>query len=330
MDIKLDIKDQSVDYSFLPSLLCQASRGDAYATVTFYAAVMREGYITQGRKRTRLVLLDHNSNGLFDDAVSVRPDGSVAEGDLLLINPNPKKRPSSGADLGGDRNFIGKTVCIGKEFYRMETSPSGSSLKLTPTKFSMGCVVNSSPLYRATLFSPDYGVVVIGGSKDQKISLPEGEWRVLSYMVEAFTANHAFGHVCRQVTGDDGEKRGDGPAAVRGAAACGRHGIAGPREQRFAVAGDRRRQRGAMHKCYRQRNSAAETAVRHQGQGRQDRASGYFRVWMRFYLPALVASAFRNPRRVPGARQSGGRSLPDRQQPAQHDQPVKRARIIHK
>ncbi len=185
VDIKLDIKDQSVDYSFLPSLLCQASRGDAYATVTFYAAVMREGYITQGRKRTRLVLLDHNSNGLFDDAVSIRPDGSVAEGDLLLINPNPRKQTSSGADLGGDRNFVSKTVCIGKEFYRMETSPSGGSLKLTPTKFSMGSVVNSSPLYRATLFSPDYGVVVIGGSKDQKISLPEGEWRVLSYMVEA-------------------------------------------------------------------------------------------------------------------------------------------------
>ena len=185
VDIKLDAKGQSIDYSFLPSLLCQESRSDAYATVTFYAAVMREGYITQGRKRTRLILLDHNSNGLFDDAVSLRPDGSVAEGDLLLINPNPKKLSSSSADLGGDRNFVGKTVCIGREFYRMEASPSGSSLKLTPTKFSMGCVVNSSPLYRATLFSPDYGVVVIGGSKDQKISLPEGEWRVLSYMVEA-------------------------------------------------------------------------------------------------------------------------------------------------
>ena len=183
VDIKLEAKGQSIDYSFLPSVLCQGAGGNNYATVTFYAASMREGYITQGKKRTKLVLLDHNSNGLFDDAVSVRPDGSVAEGDMLLINPSPKKRAS--ADAGNDRNFVGKTICIGKEFYRMEVSPSGDSLKLTPTTFSMGCVANSSPRYRANLFCPDYGVVVIGGSKDQAISLPVGTWKVLSYSVEA-------------------------------------------------------------------------------------------------------------------------------------------------
>ncbi len=185
VNIKLDAKGQSLDYSFLPSLLCQGTGGNNYATVTFYAAAIREGYITQGKRRTRLVLLDRNSNGLFDDAASFRPDGSVSEGDLLLINPNVRKSSASGGGLGGDRNFVNKTVCIGREFYRMEVSPSGDSLKLTPTTFAMGCVVNSSPRYRAILFSSEYGVVVIGGSKDQKICLPEGTWKVLSYSVEA-------------------------------------------------------------------------------------------------------------------------------------------------
>ena len=185
VDIKLDAKGQSIDYSFLPSLLCQESRSDAYATVTFYAAVMREGYITQGRKRTRLMLLDHNSNGLFDDAVSIRPDGSVAEGDLLLINPNPKKRLLPAPTWAATATSSAKPSASAGNSIGWRLRRRASSLKLTPTKFSMGCVVNSSPLYRATLFSPDYGVVVIGGSKDQKISLPEGEWRVLSYMVEA-------------------------------------------------------------------------------------------------------------------------------------------------
>jgi hypothetical protein len=182
VNITLEAKGQSIDYSFLPSLLCQQSGGNNYATATFYAAAFREGYITQGKRRTRLVLLDHNSNGLFDDVASFRPDGSVADGDMLLINPNLKKLPASG-DLGSDRNFISKTVCIGREFYRMQVSPSGDSLKLTPTKFSMGCVVNSSPLYRAVLFSQDYGVVAIGGSKNEKIALPEGTWKVLSYSI---------------------------------------------------------------------------------------------------------------------------------------------------
>jgi hypothetical protein len=183
VNITLETKGQSIDYAFVPSVLCQGALANNYATVSFYAAAMREGYVTQGKKKIRLVLLDHNSNGLFDDAASFRPDGSVAEGDLLLINPNPKKSATSRVDSDGDRNFVNKTLCIGKEFYRMEVSPSGDSLKLTPATFAMGCVVNSSPFYRASLFSEDYGVVAIGGSKDQKISLPEGKWKVLSYSI---------------------------------------------------------------------------------------------------------------------------------------------------
>ena len=198
MNITLEAKGQSIDYSFLPSLLCQRSGGNKLATVTFYAAAYREGYITQGNSRTRLVLLDRNSNGLFDDIASFRPDGSVADGDLLLINPNPKKSLHRRAILGSDRNFVNKTVCIGREFYRMEVSPSGDSLKLKPATFSMGCVVNSSPSYRATLFCPDYGVVAISGSKDQKISLPEGTWKVLSYSVAGgLGENAADGHASR-------------------------------------------------------------------------------------------------------------------------------------
>jgi hypothetical protein len=181
VNITLEVKGQSIDYSFLPSLLCQGSGGNNYATVSLYAAAMREGFITQGKKRTRLVLLDRNSNGLFDDAASFGPDGSVSEGDLLLINPNARKS----SDSGGDRNYVNKTVCIGREFYRMEVSPSGDSVKLKPTSLSMGCVVNSSPFYCATVFSQDYGVVAISGSKDQKISLPEGAWKILSYSVRA-------------------------------------------------------------------------------------------------------------------------------------------------
>ena len=185
VNITLEAKGQSIDYSFLPSLLCQQTGGDSYATATFYAAAYREGYITQGKRRIRLVLLDHNSNGLYDDEAVFRPDGGVVGGDMLLINPNPRRRSSSRSDLGSDRNFIGKTVCIGREFYRMEISPSGDSLKLTPTKFSMGCVVNSSPPTAPSSSAADYGVVVIGGSKDQKVSLPEGTWKVLSYTVKA-------------------------------------------------------------------------------------------------------------------------------------------------
>jgi hypothetical protein len=182
-DITLDAGGKSIEYAFVPSVICRTSGGDAYATVTLYAAAVREGFITRGAKRTSFVLVDHNSNGLFDDAASVRPDGNVVEGDLLLINPKAKQRLSADADVGRDRNFVNKTVCLSGEFYRLEIPPSGDVVKLTPTKFSMGYVVNSSPAYRAVLFSEDYGVVTIFGAKDQKLYMPEGSWKVLSYAI---------------------------------------------------------------------------------------------------------------------------------------------------
>lgn len=183
VNITLDAKDQSIDYSFVPSMVCQGRGGNSYATVMFYAGAVREGFITQGKKRIRLVLVDRNSNGLFDDLTSCRSNGTVAEGDLLLINPNPKK--SFRDTLGNDRNLVNKTVCIGKEYYRMAVSPSGDSLKLTPTTFSMGYVTNSSLRYSAMLFCEDYGVVAIQGTRDQELSVPEGDWKVLSYSIEA-------------------------------------------------------------------------------------------------------------------------------------------------
>jgi hypothetical protein len=182
MDIVVEDGDKKIETSFLPSVICRRTQTESYATVTFYSAAYREGNIAQGKKQTKLLLLDHNSNGRFDDAVSLRPDGTPIEGDLLLINPNARMASS---EMGRGQNYINKTVCIGRDFYKMDIPPSGDSLKLSPVKFAMGNVINSSPAYRAVLFSKDFGVVAIGGTKDQKIPLPESTWKVMSCTVQA-------------------------------------------------------------------------------------------------------------------------------------------------
>jgi hypothetical protein len=184
IDVKVDAGGKSYEASFLPSVISRQTPGDSYATATFYAASVREGHIERGSKHINLLLVDHNSNGRFDDAVSVRSNGDALEGDLLLVNPKAKKRVSSDAELDRDRNFINKTVCIGKEFYRIELPASGETLKLTPAKISLGSVSNSSPAFRAVLFCEDYGVIAIGRAKDSKIPLPEGAWKVLRYSIE--------------------------------------------------------------------------------------------------------------------------------------------------
>lgn len=186
VDLCIDVEGKPVDYSFLLGAMCRRSTTEAYATVSLYSAAVREGTLAQGSRRTRLLLLDHNSNGQFDDTLSVEPSRrSIAEGDLLLINPNPKNRLSADATMGADRNFVSKIVCIGKAFYRMEIPPSGETVKLTPTKLSLGSVTNGSPAYRAVLFSEDYGVLMLAGAKDQKIPLPVGTWKVLNYTIDA-------------------------------------------------------------------------------------------------------------------------------------------------
>jgi hypothetical protein len=187
VDLDLDVDGRPYEYSFLLSAICRKTPGDAYATASLYAAAVREGSITQGSKRTKLLLLDHNSNGRFNDIISfsLASGGAAAEGDLLLVNPNPKNKLSADATMGSDRNFVSKTVCLGKNFYRMEITPAGDSLKLTPTELSLGSVTNPSPAYRAVVFSEDYGTLMIGGTKGQKIPLPESTWKVVNYTIDA-------------------------------------------------------------------------------------------------------------------------------------------------
>jgi hypothetical protein len=190
VDVKLEADGKPFDYSFLLSAICRqsGSGSEAYASVALYSAAVREGYLAEGKKRTRLILLDCNSNGRFDDKMTMRSAGGQVTptgGDLLLVNPNPKDLLSADATMGRDRHFLSKTVCIGQHFYRIEVSPAGDSLKLTPAQFSMGYVTNSSPAYRTLVYSDDYGVLLIGGARDQTIPLPEGSWKIASYTIDA-------------------------------------------------------------------------------------------------------------------------------------------------
>jgi hypothetical protein len=191
VDVTLDVAGKTFDYAFLLSAICRKSATESYATVSLYSAAVREGCLVQGAKRTKLLLLDHNSNGRFDDTISLGARGVPAEGDLLLINPNPKNNLSTDATMSSDRNFIGKVVCLGKSFYRMEISPAGDHVKLTPAELALGKVTNPSPAYRAVLFCKDYGVVMIGGMRNQKIPLPEGSWKVVNYTINAGGAGTA-------------------------------------------------------------------------------------------------------------------------------------------
>ncbi|MBN2577867.1 MAG: hypothetical protein JXB10_02665 [Pirellulales bacterium] len=188
VDLKLGKGAQSRDYSFLLSVFCQTGGPLQFATVSLSSAAVREGYLTQGKRKIHLVLLDQNSNGRFDDLISIHLAGNRVYptlGDLLLINPNPRNLLSLETAFGRDRIFLNRTLCLGKAFYRLEVSPSGENLKMTPAELALGYVTGPGPAYRAMIYSNDYGAMMIGGMKDQKIPLPEGIWKVANYSLDA-------------------------------------------------------------------------------------------------------------------------------------------------
>jgi hypothetical protein len=187
VDVEIDAGGTTTGYAVLLSALVRQTPVP-YVSVSVYSGAIREGFIQQGREKIRLVLVDRNTNGRFDDTVAIRMVGdrvSTSEGDLLLVNPNTRNLLSADATMGRDRHFVSKTVCIGSHFYEMQVAPAGDQLTLTPKELEIGNVTNSSPAYRAVVYSDEYGVVLVSGVKDKKIPLPAGQWRVASYSIDA-------------------------------------------------------------------------------------------------------------------------------------------------
>jgi hypothetical protein len=187
VDMKLDGKDGEQEYSFNLSVECHVGGNQQMAIALLYTAAMREGYATQGGRKIHLILLDQNSNGRFDDLLSVQHNGnqpSLNQGDLLLINPNLKNLKANAAQ-SNDRYFLNRTICLCKKFFHLDVSPSGDSVKLEPIDLALGNVQNSSPSYIAWLTSDEYGVMMIQGTKGQKLPMPAGDWKMVSYSLNS-------------------------------------------------------------------------------------------------------------------------------------------------
>jgi hypothetical protein len=161
--------------------------------VSANSGVCREGDITLEGKRHHIVLLDYNSNGRFDDEYKISPNVRLAsgqlyaeQGDMLLVDP---KVGASAADSPYDvttsdyRFPVTKTIPIDGRWYDVKISPIGDQLTLTPSTAAMGSVKNANEAFRALIYSEDKGFLKISGTKDQAISVPEGQWKLFSYTI---------------------------------------------------------------------------------------------------------------------------------------------------
>ena len=194
LEVTIDADGTAIDSVFFLSGHAHSSINYSNVGMRLNAGAYREGEITLEGKKRKIVLIDFNSNGRFDDAIKVitihrRPNDKgefhPQYGDTLLIDPSPSKigRDSPYDVTSSDYRYnVSKLINIDGRFYGMKITPAGDKLTLEPSSVALGNVTNPNDGFRALIHS-DSGVLKISGDKDVPIPVPEGEWRLLSYTI---------------------------------------------------------------------------------------------------------------------------------------------------
>ena len=175
VELTIDVDGKKLDYAFTFSVYSYASSSYAYAYASLNSAAYREGEITLDGKKRRIVLIDYNSNGRFDDAAAVRTSNGTAyptTGDTLYIDPQ----------LARKQHQVGKLIGIDERFFDLKIDPSGETLSLEPSSVPVGHVTNPNKGFSAVVYG-DQGMLQIAPDDSGKAPLPAGDWKLLSYTI---------------------------------------------------------------------------------------------------------------------------------------------------
>ncbi len=192
VDLSIEVESEQVDYAVIPST--RAYNSGTYGRVygSFRAGAYREGEITVDGKKRRLVLIDFNGNGRFDDASSFNDsisssDGRVypVRGDRLYVDPDMNSSSRSPYDVtSGDDIFdVNPLLCLDGKFYQMTVTPAGDKLTLEPADVEVGYVTNAVGDYRALVYG-DAGLVKICSDETGKAPVPVGSWKLMNYTLD--------------------------------------------------------------------------------------------------------------------------------------------------
>ncbi len=193
VDLTLRADGTEYDYSFLLYVSVRESETLSYASASLSAAAYREGEITLNGRSRRVVLIDFDSNGRFDDQFKIREESDTPSeqvyaeyGDVLLLDP-----PSEAAGYSSPydpttsdyRHFMSKLINVDGRYHETEVTAAGDKLTMTPSSAPLGYVTNANDGFRAALYS-DKGFVEVSGGQSEPVAVPEGDWKLLSYTID--------------------------------------------------------------------------------------------------------------------------------------------------
>ncbi len=194
VDLKVNAEGTTFDYACFFRIYSQMRQGmPSYAGASLNTAACRDGEITLDGKRHRVVLLDFNSNGRYDDKFSFNPNvrtpdsrAYASHGDMFIIDPDTSNRSTYGygPTERKERQPLSNLLFLDGRFYDVAVSPAGDSLTLTPSTVATGAVKNPNEHYAAMVYDEKGTILKISGRRGEPVPLPEGNWKLLDYMIQ--------------------------------------------------------------------------------------------------------------------------------------------------
>jgi hypothetical protein len=187
--VSVDVAGRKIDYPL--SLRRQYVRKPDYEYIRLFLTVeaYRRAEITLDGKRHAIAVLDWNSNGRFDDVLSVpqHPPGSNDRlypkcGDVLLIDPEKTatENLSWARPLGEHRQFLGALTVLEGKYYHVKVSPSGDEITWTPAAVPCGQVASPHAPCHVELIG-EMGYFDLNLEKSKPTTIPAGRWQLFSY-----------------------------------------------------------------------------------------------------------------------------------------------------
>lgn len=191
--VALKANGDNFQYRFKMSVHSHGSESLEYADISLRSVTYRVGEVELDGEKHSIGLIDYNGNGRFDDQFKMNKNMVSSDnmlypqsGDMLLTNLDQEQvwymamyRPACG-DL---RQHLSRLANIEGRYYRIKVTPSGDKVTLTPYKKATGKVHNPNAFYRAIIYG-DKGFLKINGLGGQPVEIPEGNWQLLSYMID--------------------------------------------------------------------------------------------------------------------------------------------------
>jgi hypothetical protein len=184
-DLTIDVDGQKLDYSFYFQCYINQGENSTNVNANLSAAAYRQGEITLDGKKKKIIVVDYNSNGRFDDLISLPEgnrgyEGSIYPqyGDELVFEPEAFSIANLNRSVDEQQQYLSKLNALGGKFYQIKVSPVGDEITFTPAEPAVGEIASPHAPCSVTLIG-DEGYLTLNLEKSHPTAVPVGTWRVL-------------------------------------------------------------------------------------------------------------------------------------------------------